>query len=333
MRYRRFGTSDLEVSEVGFGIWTLASDWWGVVEDKQGLLHAALDAGINFIDTAPVYGDDGFGETLLADVLKAQPRRDRPHDQVRLRHRRGAQVPRPVGAPARLGPGVDPAPARRLAAAARHRLHRPLPAAQHPHRADPRRRAVGGARRSSAPRARSASSASRSVPRSVGSTKGSRRSATATSCRCRRCSTCSSRSPACTFAARAGGRRRHASGSSRACRTRPTRCRARSPATRCSRPRTTARTATATTCSTTSTRPRRSRSSGRAPAAPIGQAAIAGILANPAFTTVLPDVRERRRRPRVRGRGRPARSRRRGRATSTSSGATTSASRTATRCR
>jgi aryl-alcohol dehydrogenase-like predicted oxidoreductase len=72
VRYRRFGRSDLEVSEVGFGVWTLASDWWGVVEDKEGLLHAALDAGINFIDTAPVYGEAGFGEELLADVLKAQ---------------------------------------------------------------------------------------------------------------------------------------------------------------------------------------------------------------------------------------------------------------------
>jgi len=69
MRYRRFGQSELEVSEVGFGVWTLASDWWGHVEDKQGLLHAALDSGINFIDTAPVYGDGGLGETLLADVL------------------------------------------------------------------------------------------------------------------------------------------------------------------------------------------------------------------------------------------------------------------------
>jgi aryl-alcohol dehydrogenase-like predicted oxidoreductase len=71
VRYRRFGASDLEVSEVGFGVWTLASDWWGVVDDKQGLLHAALDAGINFIDTAPVYGEGGFGETLLADILKS----------------------------------------------------------------------------------------------------------------------------------------------------------------------------------------------------------------------------------------------------------------------
>jgi len=72
VRYRRFGQSDLEVSEVGFGVWTLASDWWGVVDDKQGLLHAALDAGINFIDTAPVYGKGGIGEELLADVLRAR---------------------------------------------------------------------------------------------------------------------------------------------------------------------------------------------------------------------------------------------------------------------
>ena len=69
MRYRRFGTSELEVSEVGFGTWTLASDWWGHVDDKQGMLHAAFDAGITFIDTAPVYGNDGVGETMLAELL------------------------------------------------------------------------------------------------------------------------------------------------------------------------------------------------------------------------------------------------------------------------
>jgi aryl-alcohol dehydrogenase-like predicted oxidoreductase len=70
VRYRRFGKSDLEVSEVGFGVWTLASNWWGEVDDKQGLLHAALDSGINFIDTAPVYGEGGLGEDLLTDILK-----------------------------------------------------------------------------------------------------------------------------------------------------------------------------------------------------------------------------------------------------------------------
>ncbi len=67
MRYRKFGTSELQVSEVGFGTWTLASDWWGVVEDKRGMLDAALNAGITFFDTSPVYGDDGLGESLMAD--------------------------------------------------------------------------------------------------------------------------------------------------------------------------------------------------------------------------------------------------------------------------
>ena len=71
MRYRRFGRSDLEVSEVGFGVWTLASDWWGRIDDPRGMLHAAVDVGITFIDTAPVYGDNGVGETLLADLLKS----------------------------------------------------------------------------------------------------------------------------------------------------------------------------------------------------------------------------------------------------------------------
>jgi aryl-alcohol dehydrogenase-like predicted oxidoreductase len=71
VRYRNFGRTDLEVSEVGFGVWTLASDWWGRVDDPVAMLHAALDEGINFIDTAPVYGDGGVGEILLAELLKS----------------------------------------------------------------------------------------------------------------------------------------------------------------------------------------------------------------------------------------------------------------------
>jgi aryl-alcohol dehydrogenase-like predicted oxidoreductase len=70
MRYRRFGNTDLVVSEVGFGTWTIASDWWGTVDDPDAMIAAALDAGINFFDAAPVYGKDGAGETVLTDVLK-----------------------------------------------------------------------------------------------------------------------------------------------------------------------------------------------------------------------------------------------------------------------
>ena len=71
MRYRRLGNSELVVSEVGFGTWTIASDWWGTVDDGDAMIGAALDAGITFFDTAPVYGKEGAGETLLAPVLKA----------------------------------------------------------------------------------------------------------------------------------------------------------------------------------------------------------------------------------------------------------------------
>src|SRR4051794_3348285 len=72
MRFRRLGSSDLVVSEVGIGTWTLASDWWGKVDDPAALLHAALDCGVNFIDTAPVYGDGGVGETMLAPILASR---------------------------------------------------------------------------------------------------------------------------------------------------------------------------------------------------------------------------------------------------------------------
>ncbi|HEX4491850.1 MAG TPA: aldo/keto reductase [Acidimicrobiia bacterium] len=69
MRYRRFGKSDLIVSEVGLGTWTFASDWWGKVDDADAVIAAALDAGVTFIDTAPVYGADGIGESMLAPWL------------------------------------------------------------------------------------------------------------------------------------------------------------------------------------------------------------------------------------------------------------------------
>jgi aryl-alcohol dehydrogenase-like predicted oxidoreductase len=69
MRYRRFGQSDLVVSEVGFGTWTLVTDWWGRTDHPHAMVTAALDAGINFIDTAPVYGTEGAGESILAPYL------------------------------------------------------------------------------------------------------------------------------------------------------------------------------------------------------------------------------------------------------------------------
>ena len=69
MEFRTIGATGIEVSAVGFGTWTLVSDWWGRTDDPNTMIAAALDAGINFIDTAPVYGADGAGETILAPYL------------------------------------------------------------------------------------------------------------------------------------------------------------------------------------------------------------------------------------------------------------------------
>lgn len=70
MRYRRLAGTDLDLSEVGFGLWTVSAGWWGEYSDEQaiGLLHRAFDLGITFFDTADTYGD-GRGETLLAEAF------------------------------------------------------------------------------------------------------------------------------------------------------------------------------------------------------------------------------------------------------------------------
>lgn len=66
MKHRTLGTSDVEVSEVGFGVWTLATGWWGDYTDDEAvrLLQHGLDRGITFYDTADTYGE-GRAETLL----------------------------------------------------------------------------------------------------------------------------------------------------------------------------------------------------------------------------------------------------------------------------
>ncbi len=70
MEYRAFGRTGWQVSAVGFGAWAIGGAW-GHVDERDALdaLHAAIDNGINFIDTADVYGD-GRSERLIAQVLK-----------------------------------------------------------------------------------------------------------------------------------------------------------------------------------------------------------------------------------------------------------------------
>ena len=70
MRFRQLPRTDLVLSEVGFGVWTVATNWWGRLEDAEraALLENAVELGINFFDTADTYGD-GYGEEILASVL------------------------------------------------------------------------------------------------------------------------------------------------------------------------------------------------------------------------------------------------------------------------
>jgi aryl-alcohol dehydrogenase-like predicted oxidoreductase len=68
MKYRTFGSIGWKVSEISFGAWAIGGAW-GKQSDEESLaaLHKALDVGINFIDTADVYGD-GRSERLIAKL-------------------------------------------------------------------------------------------------------------------------------------------------------------------------------------------------------------------------------------------------------------------------
>ena len=69
MQSRRLGKTGRDVSEIGFGAWAVGGSW-GETDDTVSLaaLHAAVDAGVTFFDTADVYGD-GHSERLIAQLL------------------------------------------------------------------------------------------------------------------------------------------------------------------------------------------------------------------------------------------------------------------------
>jgi aryl-alcohol dehydrogenase-like predicted oxidoreductase len=72
MNYRPLGRTGWKVSEVSFGAWAIGGAW-GQVSDQEalGALHKAIDSGVNFLDTADVYGD-GRSERLIAQLKKAR---------------------------------------------------------------------------------------------------------------------------------------------------------------------------------------------------------------------------------------------------------------------
>jgi aryl-alcohol dehydrogenase-like predicted oxidoreductase len=88
MEYRQLGRTDMRVSAISFGAWAIGGSW-GEVDDKASMkaLHAAVDAGTNFIDTADVYGD-GRSERLVARL-----RRERPREVIYVATKAGRRLP------------------------------------------------------------------------------------------------------------------------------------------------------------------------------------------------------------------------------------------------
>jgi aryl-alcohol dehydrogenase-like predicted oxidoreductase len=88
VRYRRLGRTGFDVSAISFGAWAIGGSW-GDVDDETSMqaLHAAVDAGTNFIDTADVYGD-GRSERLIARL-----RRERPGETIYVATKAGRRLP------------------------------------------------------------------------------------------------------------------------------------------------------------------------------------------------------------------------------------------------
>ncbi len=76
MRYVKLGNSKIEVSVIGLGAWAIGGKWWGGTNEKDSIeaIQASIDSGVNFIDTAPAYGQ-GLSERLIKKALRG--RRDK----------------------------------------------------------------------------------------------------------------------------------------------------------------------------------------------------------------------------------------------------------------
>jgi aryl-alcohol dehydrogenase-like predicted oxidoreductase len=93
MKYRPLGRTGFKVSEVSFGAWAIGGAW-GEVDDSTSLaaLNRAIDLGVNFIDTADVYGD-GRSEKLIAKI-----KRERPRDEIIVATKAGRRLPKQIAA-------------------------------------------------------------------------------------------------------------------------------------------------------------------------------------------------------------------------------------------
>jgi aryl-alcohol dehydrogenase-like predicted oxidoreductase len=74
MQQRELGTSGLHISTIGLGSWAIGGWMWGSQDDaaSEAAIHAAVDHGVNWIDTAPIYGG-GHSETIVGRAIKSLP--------------------------------------------------------------------------------------------------------------------------------------------------------------------------------------------------------------------------------------------------------------------
>ncbi len=87
MNYRELGKTGMRVSEVSLGTWAVGGDWGSVAEDEAwAALNRAVDLGVNFLDTADVYGD-GRSEKLIGRLLK-----ERPNDEIFVATKAGRRL-------------------------------------------------------------------------------------------------------------------------------------------------------------------------------------------------------------------------------------------------
>ncbi|HXM27094.1 MAG TPA: aldo/keto reductase [Chthoniobacterales bacterium] len=73
MKYRTYGNTNLAVSEIGFGLWTLSTGWWGnfTRSEATALMHRGFDLGVTLFDAADTYGN-GLSEELIAEAFPTQ---------------------------------------------------------------------------------------------------------------------------------------------------------------------------------------------------------------------------------------------------------------------
>jgi aryl-alcohol dehydrogenase-like predicted oxidoreductase len=76
---RRLGRTEFDITTIGLGTWAIGGRQWGPQDDEAsiGAIHAAIDHGINWVDTAPIYGS-GHSEEVVGRALKTLPASRRP---------------------------------------------------------------------------------------------------------------------------------------------------------------------------------------------------------------------------------------------------------------